>query len=71
MFVFLKEYKKNKAQIIQQLEEHDKKREEFVKQLKSESLKQHANLFYSRYEKPKYCQKCKFLDLGFNFMHLI
>jgi len=31
-----KEYQKNKAQIIQQLEEQDRKRDEFVKQLKCE-----------------------------------
>ena len=34
-----KEYQKNKAQIIQQLEEQDKKRDELVKQLKCELLK--------------------------------
>ena len=40
-----KEYQKNKAQIIQQLEEQDKKRDELVKQLKCELLK-YAIIFW-------------------------
>lgn len=33
-----KEYKRNKAQIIQQLEEQDRKRDEFIKQLKAPNV---------------------------------
>jgi hypothetical protein len=33
-----REYQKNKAQIIQQMEEQEKRREEFVKQLKCKFL---------------------------------